>query len=95
VRQTFKITKVGTVAGCFVTDGLIRRDSQVRVKRDGDVVHTTKVEALKRFKNDASEVKNGLECGISLVNYNDVREGDILEAFMVERVMPALPQTGS
>jgi translation initiation factor IF-2 len=95
VRQTFKITKVGTVAGCFVTDGVIRRDSTIRVKRGGEVVHTAKVEALKRFKNDASEVKNGLECGISLVNFNDVREGDILEAFVTERVMPALPQTGS
>jgi len=83
------------VAGCFVTDGVIRRDSQIRVKRGSEVVQTAKVEALKRFKNDASEVKNGLECGISLVNFNDVREGDILEAFHVERVLPVLPQTGS
>ena len=98
VRETFKISKVGTVAGCYVSDGSIRRDSQIRLKRDGDVIHTGKIEALKRFKNDASEVKNGLECGISLVNFNDIKVGDILEAFAMERVAPELPQpalTGS
>ncbi|HMF77869.1 MAG TPA: translation initiation factor IF-2 [Bryobacteraceae bacterium] len=92
VRETFRISKVGTVAGCFVADGLIRRDSQVRLKRDGAVVHTGKIEALKRFKNDASEVKNGVECGISLVNFNDVNVGDVLEAFTMERIAPQLSQ---
>jgi translation initiation factor IF-2 len=92
VRETFRISKVGTVAGCYVSDGSIRRDSQVRLKRDGAVVHTGKIEALKRFKNDASEVKNGVECGISLVNFNDINAGDILEAFTMERVAPQLSQ---
>ena len=94
VREIFKISKVGTVAGCFVSDGAIRRDSQVRLVRERAVIHTGKIDALKRFKNDASEVKNGLECGISLVNFNNINAGDILEAFSMERVaaeMPAAP----
>lgn len=91
VRETFSISKVGTVAGCYVSDGSIRRDSQVRVMRDGEVVHTGRIEALKRFKNDASEVKNGLECGISLANFNNVQIGDVLEAFTMERIAPELP----
>jgi translation initiation factor IF-2 len=90
VRETFKISKVGTVAGCYVADGLIRRDSQLRVVRDGAVVHTGRIEALKRFKNDASEVKNGLECGISIANFNNVQVGDVLEAFTMERIAPEL-----
>jgi translation initiation factor IF-2 len=91
VRETFRISKVGTVAGCYVSDGAIRRDSQVRLLRNGDVVHTGKIEALKRFKNDASEVKNGLECGISLVNFNNIQAGDVLEAFTMERVAVEVP----
>jgi translation initiation factor IF-2 len=91
VRETFKISKVGTVAGCYVSDGSIRRDSQIRVMRDGDVIHTGRIEALKRFKNDASEVKNGLECGISLVNFNNVQVGDTLEAFAMERIAVEVP----
>jgi translation initiation factor IF-2 len=91
VKEIFKISKVGTVAGCYVSDGVVRRDSQIRVIRDGDVVHTAKIEALKRFKNDASEVKAGLECGISLVNYNHIQIGDRFEAFTLERIMPELP----
>jgi translation initiation factor IF-2 len=90
-RETFKISKVGTVAGCYVADGVIRRDSQIRVVRDGDVVHTGRIEALKRFKNDVSEVRNGLECGISLANYNDIRVGDTFEAFVMERIAAELP----
>jgi translation initiation factor IF-2 len=91
VRETFRISKIGTVAGCFVTDGLIRRDSQVRLLRNGDTVYTGKVEALKRFKNDASEVKNGLECGISLTNFNNIEAGDVIEAYTTERIAPQLP----
>ena len=91
VREIFKISKVGTVAGCYVADGAIRRDSQIRVVRDGEVVHTGRIDALKRFKNDASEVKNGLECGISLANFNGVQVGDVLEAFAMERVAPQIP----
>jgi translation initiation factor IF-2 len=91
VKEVFRISKVGTVAGCYVSDGLVRRDSQIRVKRDGDLLHTGKIEALKRFKNDASEVKNGIECGISLMNFNNIEVGDIFEAFTMERIMPELP----
>ena len=91
VRETFRISKIGTVAGCFVTDGLIRRDSQVRLLRAGDTVYTGRVEALKRFKNDAAEVKNGLECGISLTNFNNIEVGDVIEAFTTERIAPQLP----
>ena len=81
VRQIYHITKVGTVAGAFVTDGKIHRSDKVRVVRDGIVVHTADINALKRFKDDVKEVGNNFDCGISLVNYNDLREGDILEAF--------------
>jgi translation initiation factor IF-2 len=90
VREIFRITKVGTVAGCMVVDGTIPRNSQVRLLRDNIVVHTGKIDALKRFKDDASEVKQGFECGISLVNYNDLKQGDIIEAFGSERVAPEL-----
>jgi translation initiation factor IF-2 len=93
VRETFKISKVGTVAGCYVSDGVVRRDSQVRVMRDGENVHTGRIEALKRFKNDASEVKNGLECGISIANFNGVQVGDTLEAFVMERVAAQMPES--
>ncbi len=86
VREVFRISKVGTVAGCMVNDGSITRDSQVRLLRDNIVVHTGKVEGLKRFKNDASEVKQGFECGISIANYNDIKPGDVIEAFATERV---------
>jgi translation initiation factor IF-2 len=88
VRETFRISKVGVVAGCYVADGVIRRDSQIRVVRAGSVVQTAKIDSLKRFKNDASEVKNGLECGISLTNFNNIQAGDILEAFTMERIAP-------
>jgi len=86
VRDVFRISKVGTVAGCMVVDGVLTRDSQVRLLRDNIVVHTGKIDSLKRFKNDASEVKNGFECGVSIVNYNDVKPGDVIEAFATERV---------
>ena len=91
VRETFKISKIGTIAGCYVADGAIRRDSQVRLLRDGDVIHTGRIESLKRFKNDASEVKNGLECGISIVNFNDIQVGDIIEGFAMERIAVEVP----
>ena len=81
VRQVYRITKVGTVAGAFVTDGKIHRSDKIRVIRDGIVVHTSDINALKRFKDDVKEVSTNFDCGISLVNYNDIREGDVLEAF--------------
>ncbi|MGI6222720.1 MAG: translation initiation factor IF-2 [Prevotella sp.] len=81
VRQVFKISKVGTVAGCIVTEGKVHSKDKVRVVRDGIVVKTCNIEALKRYKDDVKEVPSGMECGISLVNYDDIQEGDILEAF--------------
>jgi translation initiation factor IF-2 len=86
VRDTFRITKVGNVAGCIVLDGAITRDSEVRLLRDNVVVHTGKIGSLRRFKDDVSEVKSGMECGITLENYGDVKQGDIMEAFKTERV---------
>jgi translation initiation factor IF-2 len=86
VRETFRIPKVGNVAGCQVTDGFIKRDSEVRLLRDNVVVFTGKVGSLRRFKDDASEVRNGMECGIVIANYGDVKVGDVIEAFVTERV---------
>ncbi|MBC7922705.1 MAG: translation initiation factor IF-2 [Ferruginibacter sp.] len=81
VRMVFKITKVGTVAGSYVTDGTIKRNAKIRVVRDGIVVHTGDIDALKRLKDDVSEVKFGYECGISIKNFNDILEGDVIESF--------------
>jgi translation initiation factor IF-2 len=86
VREVFRISKVGAVAGCMVDDGVITRNSEIRLLRDNVVVHTGKILALKRFKNDASEVKSGFECGISIANFNDIKQGDVIEAFITERV---------
>ena len=87
VRETFRISKVGTVAGCYVTDGLIRRSADVRLLRDNIVIHTGKIDGLKRFKDDASEVKQGFECGMNLANFNDVKPGDIIECFTTEKIV--------
>ncbi len=84
VKEIFKVSKVGTIAGCIVADGRIPRTAQLRVLRDNVVVHTGRIGSLKRFKDDASEVKEGLECGIGLENYNDVKPGDVLEAFEIQ-----------
>ncbi|MDX5321674.1 MAG: translation initiation factor IF-2, partial [Bacteroidota bacterium] len=81
VREVFKITKVGTIAGCYVLDGKITRNTKVRLVRDGVVVHTGELDSLKRFKDDVKEVSAGYECGIGLKNYNDLKEGDIIEGF--------------
>jgi len=86
VREAFRISKVGTVAGCYVDDGAIGRNNEIRLLRDNVVIHTGKIDSLKRFKNDASEVKQGFECGISIMNYNDIKPGDVIEAFVTERV---------
>ena len=86
VREVFRISKVGNVAGCIVDDGVLARNSEVRLLRDNVVVHTGKIEGLKRFKNDASEVKAGFECGVSIANFNDIKPGDVIEAFVTERV---------
>ena len=86
VLETFRIPKVGTVAGCRVSDGLIKRDSEVRLLRDNVVVFKGKVSSLRRFKDDASQVTNGMECGISIANYGDIKVGDVIEAFVTEKV---------
>ena len=86
VRETFRIPKVGTIAGCYVLDGIIKRDSEVRLLRDNVVVFKGKVGSLRRFKDDASEVRNGMECGIGIANYGDIKTGDVIEAFVTEKV---------
>jgi translation initiation factor IF-2 len=90
VRQVFRITKVGTVAGCYVLDGLIKRSARVRVLRDNVVVHDGELESLKRFKDDVKEVKAGFECGLNLKNFNDIMEGDQLECYEVVEVARTL-----
>ncbi len=85
VQETFKVSKIGTIAGCRVTDGLIRRQAKARLIRDGVVIWEGDIATLKRFKDDANEVKQGYECGISLVNYNDLKVDDEIEAYVIER----------
>ena len=86
VRQTFKVSNVGTIAGCYVTDGKIARNSVVRVIRDNVVLHEGKLVSLKRFKDDVKEVAHGYECGVQIEDYNDIKEGDIIEAHIMEEV---------
>jgi translation initiation factor IF-2 len=89
VRNTFRVKGAGTVAGCYVTDGVMKRDAQVRVLREGTVIYTSKLNSLKRFKDDASEVRTGFECGLGIANFNDVKVGDILECFQVVKLSAA------
>jgi translation initiation factor IF-2 len=96
VRETFRASRIGTIAGCMVTHGLMRRNAQVRVIRDSTVIYTTTIDSLKRFQDDAREVQEGFECGIHLQNFDDVKVGDVLEAFEtreVERTSLAEPAT--
>ncbi|MFT7820311.1 translation initiation factor IF-2 [Bacillus siamensis] len=86
VRQTFKVSKIGTIAGGYVTDGHITRDSGLRLIRDGVVIFEGEVDVLKRFKDDVKEVSQGYECGITIKKYNDIREGDILEAYVMQEI---------
>ena len=90
IRETFKITKVGTVAGCYVKEGKIQRSSKVRVIRDGIVVYTGELGSLKRFKDEAKEVVGGLECGLNIHNFNDIKPGDIIEAYQEVEVSKKL-----
>ena len=90
VRDTFKVPKVGIIAGCYMLDGLIKRDSEIRLVRDGVQVFKGKIGSLKRFKDDASEVRTGMECGIGLNNFNDVKKGDLIESFVIERIAAEL-----
>ncbi|MDD3068202.1 MAG: translation initiation factor IF-2 [Acholeplasmataceae bacterium] len=86
VRDIFKVSKIGTIAGCYVTNGVIKRDALVRVLRDGIVVYEGKLASLKRFKDDAKEVRTGFECGLSIENFNDIKQGDIIEASQLKEV---------
>jgi translation initiation factor IF-2 len=88
VRDTFRIKGVGMIAGCSVQDGLLKRDSEVRVLRDNVVIYTGRLTSLRRFKEDVGEVRSGFECGVSISNFSDVKVGDILECFVVEKVAP-------
>ena len=90
VQETFKISKIGTIAGSMVTDGKVTRQASVRLLRDNIVIHTGKVASLKRHKDDASEVRAGTECGIGIVDFNDVKPGDVIEFFVMEKYRETL-----
>jgi translation initiation factor IF-2 len=87
VRNTFRVPKVGAIAGSYVTEGKVTRHAEVRLLRDNVVIYEGKISSLKRFKDDVSEVTRGYECGIGIQNFNDIKVGDIIEAFITERVM--------
>lgn len=87
IRATYKVSAIGTIAGCYVLNGKITRNSEVRVLRDSVIIHEGKLASLKRFKDDAKEVKAGFECGLSIEKYNDIQEGDIIEAFVMEEII--------
>jgi len=93
IRETFKVSKVGTIAGCFVTDGIIHRNDRVRVVRDGKVVYTSGLESLRRFKDDVKEVKENFECGVKLANFDDIKVGDTLEVFEMIQIERELKLT--
>jgi translation initiation factor IF-2 len=90
VRQVFRISKIGTVAGCYVQEGLVKRSAQVRVLRDSVVIHTGEIDSLKRFKDDVREVKAGFECGMSLKSFQELKEGDQFEVFEILEVARTL-----
>ncbi|MFZ3365120.1 MAG: EF-Tu/IF-2/RF-3 family GTPase, partial [Candidatus Acidiferrales bacterium] len=89
VRDTFRIKGVGMIAGSYIQDGIFKRDAEVRVLRDNVVIYTGRVSSLRRFKDDVAEVRTGFECGIGISNFGDVKVGDILECFAMERLAPA------
>jgi translation initiation factor IF-2 len=95
VREIFKISGVGVIAGCYVRNGVIRRSAKVRVVRDGVEVYQGQLASLKRFKDDVREVKEGLECGIGVENFNDVKVGDVLEAFEIQEIARSLQSAGT
>ncbi len=86
VRQTFKVSGVGTIAGCYVTQGKIQRNADIRLVRDGIIIHEGKIDSLKRFKDDAKEVSENFECGLGIENFNDIKEGDTIECFVMEEI---------
>jgi translation initiation factor IF-2 len=93
VRDTFRISKLGTIAGCYVTDGVIARSGRARLVRNGVVVYDGDISSLKRFKDDAREVREGFECGIGIANFNDVKVGDLIECYKVEEFARTLAGT--
>jgi translation initiation factor IF-2 len=90
IRDIFKITKVGTVAGCMVKDGVVKRANNIRVIRDGIVVYSGEIGQLKRFKEDVSEVRNGFECGLSIKSFNDLQVGDVVESYEIRETQRTL-----
>jgi translation initiation factor IF-2 len=92
VRDTFKVPKIGTIAGCYVVDGKVVRNNKVRLLREGLVIFTGSILALKRFKDDVREVEAGYECGISLENFNDIKVGDIIESYTIVETKRKLEQ---
>ena len=96
MRETYKISKVGTIAGCFVTDGKVKRNSNIRLIRDGIVIYPTKegvtgeISSLKRYKDDVKEVTNRMECGLTIKNFNDIKIGDTIEAYEIIEVKQTL-----
>ncbi len=86
IRQTYKVSGIGTVAGCYVQDGKILRSCQVRIVRDGVVVHEGMLASLQRFKDSVKEVASGYECGMCIEKFNDIKEGDIIECFVMEQI---------
>ena len=90
VREIFSVPKVGNVAGCYVQDGKVVRNAQVRLLRDNIVIYEGKMSSLRRFKDDVKEAASGYECGIGLENYNDIKQGDIIEAFEMEKMAATL-----
>ena len=89
MRDTFRVKGVGMIAGCYVLDGLLKRDADVRVLRDGVVIYTGRISSLRRFKEDANEVRAGFECGATVSNFSDVKVGDILECFHMQKLVLA------
>jgi translation initiation factor IF-2 len=90
IRQVITVSKVGNIAGCMVTDGVVKRDSHVRIIRNNVVIHTGELSSLKRFKDDVKEVRMGFECGLMIKGYDDIAEGDVLECFDVIEVARTL-----
>jgi translation initiation factor IF-2 len=90
IRQIFKVSKIGSIAGCMVTSGVVRRTARLRLLRQNTVIYTGELDSLKRFKDDAKEVREGFDCGLNIKNYNDIQEGDVLEFFEIREVARTL-----
>jgi len=90
IRQVFKVSKLGNIAGCMVLEGIVKRGAHVRLLRDNTVIWTGDLDSLKRFKDDAKEVKEGFECGLTLKGYDDIQEGDQLEVFEIQEIARTL-----